>query len=83
MRDRLLLELADRRFEPFLKQPALLATLFLFLGDEGLPIRLAALRLLGRLAPLNHAAILPRLRLFLVRTPGTSDVFLLKIKQCN
>jgi len=57
----------DARFFDWLKQPTHLATLFLFLSDESLDIRIASLRLLGNLAPLNAAQVLPTLRLALRR----------------
>ena len=52
----------DERFDPYLCQSQHLPPLFLSMQDEALVVRAAALRLLGRLARLNPAPILPELR---------------------
>ena len=67
LRLRLIHELDETTFNGWLKQPNHLALLISFLCDEDLRVRLAALRLLGRLAPLNPAFALPPLRLTLTR----------------
>jgi len=56
----------DARYDPYLCQAHHLPALFLLLQDESLAVRAAALRLLGRLAVLNPAPILPKLRRVLV-----------------
>ena len=56
----------DVRYDPYLCRGQHLPTLFLCLQDETLAVRAAALRLLGRLARLNPAPILPELRQFLM-----------------
>ena len=55
-------------FDRFLCREANLQTLLLLLSDESFEIRLEALQLLGRLAALNPAAVLPPLRLLLIRS---------------
>jgi FKBP12-rapamycin complex-associated protein len=55
----------DTRYDPFLCQTHHLQDLFLVLQDETLATRVAGLQLLGRLASLNPAPILPVLRRFL------------------
>jgi len=55
----------DERYDQYLCQGQHLPTIFLCLQDEALAVRAAALRLLGRLARLNPAPILPELRQFL------------------
>jgi FKBP12-rapamycin complex-associated protein len=67
LRLRLIHELDHATFNGWLKQPSHLALFVSFLCDEDLRVRLAALRLLGRLAPLNPAFALPPLRLTLTR----------------
>lgn len=57
----------DARYDPYLCQAHHLSPLFLLLQDETLVVKAAALRLLGRLASLNPAPILPDLRLFLTK----------------
>ncbi len=52
----------DERYDSILCQGQHLPQLFLCLKDETLAVRTAALRLLGRLASFNPAAILPELR---------------------
>lgn len=52
----------DERYDSMLCQGQHIPPLFLCLQDETLAVRIAALRLLGRLACLNPAAILPELR---------------------
>ncbi len=52
----------DERYDSILCQGQHLPPLFLCLQDETLAVRIAALRLLGRLACLNPASILPELR---------------------
>mmetsp|Transcript_21493 Transcript_21493/g.52973 ORF Transcript_21493/g.52973 Transcript_21493/m.52973 type:complete len:3171 (+) Transcript_21493:99-9611(+) len=56
----------DKRYDPFLCQSRHLQTLFLLLQDEVLATRAAGVRLLGRLAQLNPAPILPFMRKFLL-----------------
>lgn len=56
----------DCRYDSFLCQKHHLEHLFLILQDEGLPARAAGLRLLGRLAAINPADVLPVLRSFLI-----------------
>ena len=56
----------DVRYDPYLVQAHHLPPLFMLLQDESLAVRAAALRLLGRLAVLNPAPILPDLRRVLV-----------------
>lgn len=56
----------DSRYDPFLCQAHHLQPLFLLLQDEVLTTRAAAMRLLGRLASLNPAPILPYMRKFLL-----------------
>ena len=56
----------DARYDPYLVQAHHLPPLFMLLQDESLAVRAAALRLLGRLAILNPAPILPDLRRVLV-----------------
>ena len=56
----------DSRYDPFLCQAHHLQPLFLLLQDEILTTRAAAMRLLGRLASLNPAPILPYMRKFLL-----------------
>jgi len=56
----------DARYDPYLVQAHHLPPLFMLLQDESLAVRAAALRLLGRLAVLNPAPILPDLRRVLV-----------------
>jgi hypothetical protein len=67
LRLRLFHELDCATFDGWLQQPAHLALLLKFLCDEDLRVRVAALRLLGRLAPRNPACALPPLRLTLTR----------------
>ena len=55
----------DSRYDSLLCQKHHLQHLFLVLQDEGLPTRAAGLRLLGRLAAINPASVLPVLRSFL------------------
>lgn len=55
----------DVRYDKYLCQSQHLPTLFLCLQDEVLAVRVGTLRLLGRLARLNPAPILPELRQFL------------------
>lgn len=56
----------DERYDSYLCQQNLLQPLFLMLEDEALAVRASALQLLGRLARLNPALILPVLRKLLV-----------------
>eukprot|EP00980_Cylindrotheca_fusiformis_P012609 scaffold3084_cov144-Cylindrotheca_fusiformis.AAC.57 len=56
----------DARYDPFLCQAHHLQSLFLLLQDEMLATRAAGVRLLGRLASLNPACILPYMRKFLL-----------------
>ena len=56
----------DSRYDPFLCQAHHLQPLFLLLQDEVLATRAAGVRLLGRLAALNPASILPYMRKFLL-----------------
>ena len=56
----------DERYHPYLCQQNLLSPLFLMLEDEALAVRACTLQLLGRLARLNPALILPVLRKLLV-----------------
>ncbi len=56
----------DERYDSILCQVQHLPPLFLSLQDEALAVRAAALRLLGRLARLNPAPILPELRQILM-----------------
>jgi FKBP12-rapamycin complex-associated protein len=56
----------DSRYDSFLCQRHHLSELFLLLQDENLAIRTAGLRLLGRLAAINPATILPVMRRFLI-----------------
>jgi hypothetical protein len=56
----------DKRYDPFLCQAHHLQSLFLLLQDEVLATRTAGVRLLGRLAWLNPAPILPYMRKFLL-----------------
>lgn len=56
----------DSRYDPYLCQAHHLPPLFLLIQDESLAVRAAALRLLGRLALINPAPILPGLRCELV-----------------
>jgi FKBP12-rapamycin complex-associated protein len=56
----------DSRYDPFLCQAHHLQPLFLMLQDEVLTTRAAGVRLLGRLASLNPAPILPYMRKFLL-----------------
>ncbi|CAN0440704.1 unnamed protein product, partial [Phaeothamnion confervicola] len=62
-----LLQALDRRFDRFLCQAHHLQTLFLLMGDEDSAIRLDALTMLGRLAALNPAHLLPPLRQTLIQ----------------
>lgn len=55
----------DSRYDTFLSQTHHLQELFLLLHDEALVTRAAGLQLLGRLAAINPAPILPVLRRFL------------------
>lgn len=55
----------DSRYDPFLAQRQHLMDLFLLLQDESLTARSSGLRLLGRLAEINPAPVLPVLRQFL------------------
>lgn len=55
----------DSRYDSFLCQRHHLPELFLLLQDENLATRAAGLRLLGRLAAINPAPILPVMRRFL------------------
>lgn len=55
----------DQRYDSFLCQRHHLQDLFLLLQDESLATRAAGLRLLGRLAAINPANVLPVLRKFL------------------
>lgn len=55
----------DKRYDPFLCQAHHLQSLFLLLQDEVLATRAAGVRLIGRLASLNPASILPYMRKFL------------------
>ncbi|KAG5176076.1 armadillo-type protein [Tribonema minus] len=57
-----LLRALDQRFDGHLCQAHHLQTLFLLLGDEDFLIRLDAVTVLGRLAALNPAYLLPPLR---------------------
>lgn len=52
----------DERYYPYLCQLNLISSLFLMLEDEALAVRACALQLLGRLARLNPALIIPVLR---------------------
>ncbi|MGK3735478.1 MAG: hypothetical protein ACI90V_002318 [Bacillariaceae sp.] len=56
----------DSRYDPFLCQADSLQPLLLLLQDEVLATRAAGVRLLGRLASLNPAPILPFMRKFLM-----------------
>ncbi len=62
-----LIQALDGRFDPFLCQAHHIRTLFLLMQDEALSIRLDAIKLLGRLAGLNPAYVLPPMRLTLLR----------------
>lgn len=55
----------DSRYDSYLCQTHHLQELFLLLQDEGVATRAAGLRLLGRLAAINPAPILPVMRRFL------------------
>ena len=57
----------DARFDTFLCQAHHLRTLFLLMNDEVLHIRVDAIKLLGRLAALNPAYVLPGMRHTLLR----------------
>lgn len=59
---RTLIRALDSKFDRFLSQAHHLQTLFLLMGDEDFIIRLEAVSLLGRLAALNPAYLLPPLR---------------------
>mmetsp|Transcript_48383 Transcript_48383/g.54822 ORF Transcript_48383/g.54822 Transcript_48383/m.54822 type:complete len:3288 (-) Transcript_48383:257-10120(-) len=56
----------DSRYDPFLCQADSLQTLLLLLQDEAMATRAAGVRLLGRLASLNPAPILPFMKKFLM-----------------
>jgi tetratricopeptide (TPR) repeat protein len=56
----------DSRYDPFLCQAHHLQPLFLLLQDEVLATRAVGVRLIGRLAALNPAPILPYMRKFLL-----------------
>eukprot|EP00934_Nitzschia_sp_Nitz4_P000121 Nitzschia sp. Nitz4//scaffold14_size191712//162960//172475//NITZ4_001752-RA/size191712-snap-gene-0.144-mRNA-1//1//CDS//3329537014//121//frame0 len=56
----------DERYAPFLSQAHNLQSLFLLLQDELLATRVAGVQLLGRLAELNPAPVLPYMRKFLL-----------------
>ena len=66
VRQKLLNEIKPH-FDRFLRQPVHLETLFLFLSDEDLHIRIETVKLLGRLALLNPGFVLPPLRQTLMR----------------
>ena len=57
----------DYRYDPHLCQAHHLSTLFLLVQDEVFAIRACALKLLGRLAVMNPAYVLPALRDVLMR----------------
>ena len=57
----------DYRYDPHLCQAHHLSTLFLLVQDEVFAIRACALKLLGRLAVMNPAYVLPALRGVLMR----------------
>jgi phosphatidylinositol kinase/protein kinase (PI-3 family) len=65
-------------FDQFLCRERRLETLLYLLSDESFEIRLESLKILGRLSNLNPAAVLPPLRLLLMRLIGelktSSDV---------
>ena len=56
----------DKRYDIFLCQARHLQSLFFMLQDEILATRAAGVRLMGRLASLNPAPILPYMRKFLL-----------------
>jgi len=56
----------DERYDSYLCQTSHLPPLFLLIQDEALSVRVASLELLGRLARLNPAPILPEMRKLLV-----------------
>jgi hypothetical protein len=56
----------DERYDSYLCQLSLLKPLFLMLEDEALAVRACTLQLLGRLARMNPALILPVLRKVLI-----------------
>ena len=62
-----LLRALDDGFDPFLCQAHHVRILFLLLHDESLSIRVDAIQVLGRLAALNPAYVLPPMRLALLR----------------
>ena len=57
-------------FDQFLCRERRLETLLYLLSDESFEIRLESLKILGRLSNLNPAAVLPPLRLLLMRLIG-------------
>lgn len=57
----------DTRFDPFLCQAHHIRTIFLLVNDDVLQIRIDAIAVLGRLAVLNPAYVLPGLRATLLR----------------
>ncbi len=57
----------DERYDTFLSQTHHLPPLFLLLQDEALSVRASALELLGRLARVNPAPILPGMRRILIQ----------------
>jgi phosphatidylinositol kinase/protein kinase (PI-3 family) len=66
VRQRMVLAL-DNRYDLYLCQAHHLSTLFLLVQDEVFAIRASALKLLGRLAVMNPAYVLPSLRQVLMR----------------
>jgi len=62
-----LLRALDDGFDPFLCQAHHVRILFLLLHDEFLLVRVDAIQVLGRLAALNPAYVLPPMRLALLR----------------